>query len=559
MNGKQDHLTKRYMPGIDGLRAISVLAVIAYHFNLKWAQGGLLGVGVFFVLSGYLITDQILQEWKTNHSLSIWNFWMRRFRRLLPAMVFMLITVGLWLMFTDPSRLLSLKGDMLSSIFYMNNWYLIFHEVSYFESFGPASPIGHLWSLSVEEQFYIVWPLALRVGLRLSPRRGKLMLYILVLIFLSTIAMAILYVPGTDPSRVYYGTDTRAFAILIGAVLAVGWPSWKLSGRISSFGRSMLDITGGLGLLIILVLIYLTKKYDDSLYPFGFLFLSVISAAVIAVLVHPASRLGGILGCRPLAWIGKRSYSLYIWHYPVIILMNTNAANEELGFTRILLQLSVILMLSVFSYKYIEEPVRRGRFRAQLQSVKSKFSFKPMVGLVLTILVFFRFVSWITASAEKQPGISSPVIAEKITLNEHQDSSSKDAGGEPPEQGEGVTAIGDSLILNVASSLEEILPGIVIDGEVGRQMSSAQDVVNELRARGKLGNRIILELGTNGSFNKTKLRLLLESLQDAKQVYLVTTRVPENWQNSVNEALKEVAGEFQNVNIIDWYSASDQS
>lgn len=173
MNGKQDHLTKRYMPGIDGLRAISVLAVIAYHFNLKWAQGGLLGVGVFFVLSGYLITDQILQEWKTNHSLSIWNFWMRRFRRLLPAMVFMLITVGLWLMFTDPSRLLSLKGDMLSSIFYMNNWYLIFHEVSYFESFGPASPIGHLWSLSVEEQFYIVWPLALRVGLRLSPRRGS--------------------------------------------------------------------------------------------------------------------------------------------------------------------------------------------------------------------------------------------------------------------------------------------------------------------------------------------------------------------------------------------------
>lgn len=156
--------------------------------------------------------------------------------------------------------------------------------------------------------------------------------------------------------------------------------------------------------------------------------------------------------------IGKRSYSLYIWHYPVIILMNTNAANEELGFTRILLQLSVILMLSVFSYKYIEEPVRRGRFHAQLQSVKSKFSFKPMAGLVLTILVFFRFVSWITASAEKQPEISSPVIAEKITLNEHQDSSSKDAGGEPPEQGEGVTAIGDSLILNVASSLEEILP-----------------------------------------------------------------------------------------------------
>ncbi|MEC0167219.1 acyltransferase family protein [Paenibacillus graminis] len=555
MNGKQNHLMKRYMPGIDGLRAISVLAVIAYHFNLKWAQGGLLGVGVFFVLSGYLITDQILLEWKRN-SHSIWNFWIRRFRRLVPAMVFMLISVALWLIFTDPSRLRSLQGDMLSSIFYMNNWYLIFHEVSYFESFGPASPIGHLWSLSIEEQFYMVWPITLFIGLRFAPRRGKLMLYILVLIFLSAMAMAALYVPGTDPSRVYYGTDTRAFAILIGAALAVGWPSWKLDERISSTGRSLLDITGGLGLLVLLTLMYRTNKYDDFLYPLGFLYLSVVSAVIIAVLAHPASRLGGILGCRPLAWIGKRSYSLYIWHYPVIILMNTDAANKEPDFTRILLQITVILMLSVFSYKYIEEPVRRGKFRAQLHSIKHNYSFRPIIGLVLTVLIYFRFVSWITASAEVHPGLSNPVIAEKITPDDSQDSSSKDAGGEPPEQGEGVTAIGDSLILNVAPALEAMLPGIIIDGEVGRQMSRAQDVVNKLRANGKLGNRIILELGTNGSFNKTKLRLLLGSLKDAKQVYLVTTRVPENWQDSVNKDLKEVAGEFQHVNIIDWYSAS---
>lgn len=164
---------KRYMPGIDGLRAISVLAVIAYHFNMKWAQGGFMGVGVFFVLSGYLITDQILQEWAINHSLSIKKFWIRRLRRLLPAMVFMLLAVTLWLLFTDPARLISLKGDIASSIFYMNNWYLIFHKVSYFESFGPASPIGHLWSLSIEEQFYMIWPLAIWFVLKLSPRRGS--------------------------------------------------------------------------------------------------------------------------------------------------------------------------------------------------------------------------------------------------------------------------------------------------------------------------------------------------------------------------------------------------
>ncbi|WP_076418269.1 acyltransferase [Paenibacillus sp. FSL R7-0273] len=387
---------KRYMPGIDGLRAISVLAVIAYHFNMKWAQGGFMGVGVFFVLSGYLITDQILQEWAINHSLSIKKFWIRRLRRLLPAMVFMLLAVTLWLLFTDPARLISLKGDIASSIFYMNNWYLIFHKVSYFESFGPASPIGHLWSLSIEEQFYMIWPLAIWFVLKLSPRRGELMLFILILSFVSAVAMAALYVPGTDPSRIYYGTDTRAFAILIGAALAAGWPSWKRSERLSASSRRLLDITGGIALVIILVLICLTNEYDDSLYPFGFLFLSLISAAVIAVLAHPASRLSGILGCRPLAWIGKRSYSLYIWHYPVIILMNANSANERPGLIQMLLQFTVIVLLAVVSYKYIEEPVRRGGFRAQLLSLKSRFSFKPMIGFVVIIILFFRLVTWIT-------------------------------------------------------------------------------------------------------------------------------------------------------------------
>ncbi|MEJ8548732.1 acyltransferase family protein [Brevibacillus borstelensis] len=142
MNGEQNRPMKRYMPGLDGLRAMSVLAVIGYHLDLEWAQGGLLGVGIFFVLSGYLITNQIILEYKTKNRLSILNFWMRRIRRLLPAMVCMLLLVALWLMITDVSRLQALEGDFLSSLFYMNNWYLIFHEVSYFENFGPASPIA---------------------------------------------------------------------------------------------------------------------------------------------------------------------------------------------------------------------------------------------------------------------------------------------------------------------------------------------------------------------------------------------------------------------------------
>ncbi|MFG0216949.1 acyltransferase family protein [Brevibacillus porteri] len=409
MNGEQNRPMKRYMPGLDGLRAISVLAVIGYHLDLEWAQGGLLGVEIFFVLSGYLITDQIILEYRTKNKLSILHFWMRRIRRLLPAMVCMLLLVALWLMTTDFSRLQALEGDFLSSLFYMNNWYLIFQEASYFESFGPASPIGHLWSLSIEEQFYLVWPVVLLIGLKLVPSRGKLLLSILLLASISAIAMAVMYEPGTDPSRVYYGTDTRVFAILIGAALAVVWPSWKLSDRISPSARVVLDITGGFGILLLLILIGRSNEYDDWLYQFGFLYLSVVTAAVIAVLVHPASRLGKIMACQPLTWIGKRSYSLYLWHYPVIVLSSPTVNTEGAGFTQILLQVTLSVILSAYSYKYVEEPIRRGNFRSQLHLVRKRNLGKPLSGLALVILLFI-FVSWSKNTTKPEPDSDMPVI-----------------------------------------------------------------------------------------------------------------------------------------------------
>jgi peptidoglycan/LPS O-acetylase OafA/YrhL len=424
MNGEQNRPMKRYMPGLDGLRAMSVLAVIVYHLDLEWAQGGLLGVGIFFVLSGYLITDQIILEYKTKNRLSILNFWMRRIRRLLPAMVCMLLLVALWLMITDFSRLQALEGDFLSSLFYMNNWYLIFHEVSYFESFGPASPIGHLWSLSIEEQFYVVWPVVLLIGLKLVPRRGKLMLSILLVASISAIAMAVMYEPGTDPSRVYYGTDTRVFAILIGAALAVVWPSRKLSDRISPSARALLDITGGVGILILLILIGRSNEYDDWLFQFGFLYVSFVTAAVIAVLAHPASRLGKIMACQPLTWIGKRSYSLYIWHYPVIVLSSSTVNTGGLGFTQILLQVTMSVILSVFSYKYVEEPIRRGNFRAHLNLVRKRNMGKSLSGIALMILLNI-FVTWSMNKTKPEPDSNVPVI----TLETIQSDDPSDGGG----------------------------------------------------------------------------------------------------------------------------------
>lgn len=561
---------KRYMPGLDGLRALSVLAVIAYHLNFKWASGGLLGVGIFFVLSGYLITDQIVTQWKQNRRIDLKEFWIRRARRLLPAMFAMLAFVALWLALFDSSRLKALQGDFISVSLYFHNWWLIFHDVSYFESFGPPSPIGHLWSLAIEEQFYVIWPVVLILLFRIVPQRGKIVLLLLAGAAVSALAMGLIYEPGMDPSRVYYGTDTRVFALLIGAALAVVWPSPNMNRDISRRSRNLFDLAGGGGLVIIIFMIWRTNEFGGFLYNGGFVFLSIISAIVIAVLAHPASRLARLMGCKPLRWIGVRSYSLYIWHYPVIVLTGHSVENDAWGGFRILIQLGISLLLAALSWKYIEEPVRHGLSGNLWRKIskKPRLKFRHLVVAILPIVLLSSscksnadsmvrvepFPDAVIHNMEEHSGTAvqpeSPDTPEPVASPNDQPSSEK-------EENNGITAIGDSVILDAAPYLEKYLPGITIDGKVGRQMSQAQEVVDNLKSNGKLGSRVIIELGTNGSFNTKQLRELLSSLGDARQIVLVNTRVPRKWQDTVNSALKEAAEDFQNVTLVDWYTSSE--
>lgn len=622
---------RRYVPGIDGLRALSVLAVIAYHLNLNWAEGGLLGVGIFFVISGYLITDQIITQWERHRRLNLLDFWVRRARRLLPAMIVMLFVVAIWLLIIEPSRLFGLKGDFMSSLFYFNNWWLIFHNVSYFESFGPPSPIGHLWSLSIEGQFYILWPIVLIIVMKIARQRGRLIAWILACAAVSALAMALIYVPGTDPSRVYYGTDTRVFALLIGAALAIAWPSQKLNDKVSEPAQRMLDIVGGVGLILLLVLFNQVNEFDDLLYRGGFLIISLIAAVVIAVLAHPASRLGAIVGCKPLRWIGVRSYSLYIWHFPVIILSSPNVNTEESSILRIIIQVAVSFLLASLSYKYVEEPIRRGSFKETWKniSVKRRGGIRPgfLMAIIAVILIPIACKGYLLNAGSDTPAIESADLQyeqqqlqqQELQLQQQEqqetgikddpmdhkpiDKSATDKSSIPamatatskpdvkkpetkveatnsgvdkadsevtkpvPEEkepvaeksqsGKDVTAIGDSVILDVAPYLTEKLPGIVIEGKIGRQMVKAQEVVDQLKTQGRLGKKVIIELGTNGSFSSKQLRSLLDSLSDVEQILLVNTRVPRKWENNVNHNISKVSSEYSNTTVVDWYSASE--
>ncbi len=356
----------RYIPALDGLRAVAVMAVIAYHLNIGWAQGGLLGVGVFFTLSGYLITDLLLQRWGSSGGLGLSDFWMRRARRLLPALIVMLAVVIGWVALIHRSQLPDLRGNVVAASVYLSNWWLIFQHVSYFARFGPPSPLGHLWSLAVEEQFYLLWPFVLWLGLRALPerrrgsgRRPGLAVATLVLAAGSAVAMAFLYHPGFDPSRVYDGTDTRAFGLLIGAALAAVWPSrQRRAGKSPNFGRA-LDVVGLVGLIVIGLLVWRTNQYSAFPYRGGMVLLSVATALVVLAVVHPGSRLGRVLGIRPLRWLGVRSYGIYLWHFPIIVL-TAGALRGRFDLPRAGLQVLATVALAALSWRFIEEPILRG-------------------------------------------------------------------------------------------------------------------------------------------------------------------------------------------------------
>ena len=356
---------RRYMPGLDVLRAIAVLGVILYHLDFTWAEGGLLGVGVFFTLSGYLITDILLNQ-VNGGGIRLKSFWLARARRLLPALFLMLIVVTAWVTLIGPHQPPDFRSAALSATAYFNNWWLILHDVSYFERFAPPAPLNHLWSLSVEEQFYIVWPFLLTLGLLLVPEaarttgvRPRLAAVTAAFAIASGILMAILYSPSLDPSRVYYGTDTRALELLAGAALAMLWPSRRLHTGIAAPARRTIEAAGVLGLILIGLMFWRADEFSPFLYRGGFSLLAIASVLAVASLAHPASRLGPLVGCRPMRWIGERSYGIYLWTLPIIVLTNPEGAHGA-DVLRAILQVAAIMAVAELSWRYVENPIRHG-------------------------------------------------------------------------------------------------------------------------------------------------------------------------------------------------------
>lgn len=363
-----------YLPGIDGLRAIAVLAVVAYHADLSWASGGFLGVEVFFVISGYLITSILLSERRAAGAVDLKRFWIRRARRLLPALFLLIGAAVAYTLLFLPDEAAGLRGDAAASLGYITNWYLIFGDQSYFETVGRPSLLQHLWSLAIEEQFYVFWPLLFAGGMAILGRK-RFPVLVAAGVVASTALMWALFDPGVDPSRLYYGTDTRAAGLLVGVLLAFLWAPGRLRPVAKRSGRWVIDVVGIGALALLVHRLGTTGEYDPSLYRGGFLVIGLLTAAVIGMAAHPSSVVGRrILGVGFLVWIGVRSYGIYLWHWPVVMLTRPGQDIDLDGAPLLVLRVGLTLALAALSFRYVERPIRRGEFGKRIKGLRASGS-----------------------------------------------------------------------------------------------------------------------------------------------------------------------------------------
>ena len=575
----------RYIPALDGLRAFAVLAVIAYHMNFSWAKGGLLGVTVFFVLSGYLITGLLVTEWTQTNTIDLKNFWLRRIRRLVPAIVFVLVVVAALCTLFNHELLTKMRPDIPPALLFFSNWWYIFQDLSYFDALGAPSPLNHFWSLAIEEQFYLVWPPLLLIAFKLGAKRPLLRRIAVVLAAASALAMALLYNPLADPSRVYYGTDTRAFSLLIGAWLAFKTPASRVgtkSARLSKRARMVMDGVGIASRAGLVLMIALVDGFSPFLYWGGLVIASVLTMIVIAVMAHPRSRLGSFAALTPFVWIGKRSYGMYLWHYPILLLMNPQSTVGEPNYLYLLLQLAIIIAVSAFSYTFVEDPIRKGAIGKLVKGIRSgsvnvsafvQKRIVPLVGGSLVIVLALGGVAFVpptsavegldamkdAAAQNRSPLVQKPAIDVSLLPligTRHIGDDIELPKPTPVVKKHSPVMIGDSVSLRVVPYFEEAFPDGLIDAEINRQFFAGKGVFDSYQEAGVVGKTVVFALGTNGPASDDQVDELVADVGEDRQIYFVNTRAPESWIDATNAALERAAAKYDNVHLIDWASAS---
>jgi len=548
--------TKRgiqYIPAIDGLRAIAVMAVIFYHLGFDWIPGGFLGVDLFFVISGYVITRLLLDSIERSGGLDLRAFYFARARRLLPALAFMLVTtaiaVGIW----APDTIKRFAIDTPFALTGTMNWWLVGRQLDYFEAIGRPPLLQHTWSLAVEAQFYLLWPLILLLILRFA---GKKRISLVALIIAAFSGIALMFVSfsldsanASHVSHVYFGTDTHSIGLFLGAALAVNWIPQNFKTEVSRKAQDFIDGIGVFGFLGILATFLLIDETDPTLYKIAFPLAGLFATAIITSIVHPASRFAPILQNKVLLWIGERSYAIYLWHWVIFQVTRPDIDLSGESWAVLALRILIVLALADVSLRYVELPVRRGVFNYWIKGLKYRTPAQKKtekLRLSALALILILTISTITFRAISIGDAQRAKIVEDI-----------EAGNtSTPVAASGIWLTGDSVILGIRNELAKNHEIGLVNARVGRQAPELLKEITHDLANAPDGP-VVLNLGNNNALDKEEVTSILELLRDRERVIVVNTAVPRPWRDGNNEIISEVASSYSNVSVVDWAQVSD--
>lgn len=585
---------KRYITGFDGLRTLGVLTVILYHLSSSLFSGGFLGVVLFFVLSGYLITDLILQEYQQKRRVSFRNFYLRRLKRLYPVMIFVLLSSALYMFLFQQNMLNNMRMVFVSSIFGFNNWWQILKGGSYFDNLMAEAPFQHFYSLAIEAQFYLFWPI-LAVGMqKLIKKPVTIFFLILGIAFASALEMALLFNPETDPTRVYYGTDTRLFSILMGAGLAFVWPSTKL--HLLKLGQSEKRVAAyiGFGTVLMMFLFFVFMDGRSWLtYQGGMFIFSLLSMILIALVTHPDLPINRWFSNRFFSYIGSRSYSIYLWQVPIFAFAEAKLSNPH-SLYGILIQIGLILAISELSYKLIEVPFRKMSYRATFGAIWKKVIKRlqtpgyvreaarkwlvnvTMIGSLIALVIV------LTAPSKDGAEIANKIKANEAKIAEAKNQR-KNIGDLTPKELSKLAEMyevsedtiakahsmelviaGDSITAKAYENLAEVFPNAYIDAISGRNAAHTIELMEEIVPQYPNLDTYVLGIGTN--VTEDGMQITMDQIDqimaqlEGKKVYWLNINLTHStywWTDQVNSLLVEASKKYDNLTIIDWYKVSE--
>ncbi len=539
----------RHISSIDGLRAIAVTAVVLYHLGISWIPGGFLGVDLFFVISGYVITRLILDSINQSSALDLRAFYAARLRRIYPGFLFMvvctIIFIGVW----APEAIKRFLSDLPFALTGTINWLLVARHQDYFETVGRPPLLQHTWSLAVELQFYLIWPLILLGVLKYFGKKN-----------IARIALVIAMVSGTtlffvslqldqsnaqQISHIYFGTDTHSLGLFLGSALAVSWIPQNLSADIEKRAQDVIDGIGVFGLLGLISTFLFINESNASLYRIAFPLAGIFGCLVIISLVHPASRFAPIISTAPFRWVGQRSYGIYIWHW--VIFQVTRPSVDLSGQTWALYLARVLLVLALadISLRWVEIPFRQGLVQNWFRGMKYR-SAKVKLRQQISVLTSIIMVLAVTTSISFQAINKTDEIRNQLVQDSGDAQSQQDLGSTT-----GLWVTGDSVILGIRSKLEAKEHISLINARVGRQAPELLAVMR-VDQTSVPSSPVVFNLGNNNALSEQTVVDIFEIVKNQPQIIVVNTAVPRAWKDANNAIISKVAANYPNTKVVDW-------